>query len=117
MGIQFLIKIAVSALIIAGVSELGKRFTLMGAILASLPLTSILAMIWLFRDTGDPQKIIDLSRAIFWAVLPSLVFFIVLPVLLKYEMAFWAAMVLSSVVMLASYAGYVFILGKIGISF
>jgi hypothetical protein len=114
---QFLIKILVSALIIAGVSELGKRFTLVGAILASLPLTSILAMIWLYRDTGDSQKIMDLSRGIFWAVLPSLVFFLVLPVLLKNGMAFGVAMTLSSIIMFLAYTVYVFALGKIGISF
>ena len=116
MGIQFIIKVVVSALVIAGVSELGKRFTLMGAILASLPLTSILAMIWLFRDTGDVGKIMDLSWGIFWAVLPSLVFFLVLPMMLKNGMAFGTSMILSAIVMFAAYTVYVFILGKIGIS-
>ena len=116
MPIQFLIKILVSALIIAGVSELGKRFTLMGAILASLPLTSILAMIWLYRDTGDSQKVIDLSWGIFWAVLPSLVFFLVLPMMLKNGMTFGVAMILSSIIMFLTYTVYVFALGKMGIS-
>ncbi len=113
----FLIKVVVSAFVIAGVAELGKRFTLMGAILASLPMTSILAMIWLYHDTGDAGKIINLSWGIFWAVLPSLVFFIVLPLTLKSGMAFGTSMILSSAVMFLAYTAYVFILGKIGISF
>lgn len=113
----FLIKIVVSAFVVAGVAELGKRFTLAGAILASLPLTSILAMIWLYHDTGDTGKIIDLSRGIFWAVLPSLVFFLALPLMLRNGMGFGTSMILSSAVMALAYAVYGVILGKIGISF
>ena len=112
---QFLIKIIVSALIIAIVSELAKRFTPIAAILASLPLTSILAMIWLYRDTHDVQKVIDLSQGIFWAILPSLLFFIVLPLLLKLGLKFSLAMVSSSVIMFVGYAVYGFVLNKFGI--
>ena len=112
---QFLIKIIVSALIIASVSELAKRFTPIAAILASLPLTSILAMIWLYRDTHDVQKVIDLSQGIFWAILPSLLFFIVLPVLLKLGLKFSLAMFSSSVIMFVGYAVYGFLLSKFGI--
>lgn len=112
---QFIIKIIVSALIIVGVSELAKRFTPIAAILASLPLTSILAMIWLYRDTHDVQKIIDLSNGIFWAILPSLLFFIVLPLLLKLGLKFGLAMFSSSVIMAIGYAVYGFILSRFGV--
>ncbi len=64
---EYIVKIVVSALIVAGVSELARRFTLLAAISASLPLTSILALIWLYRDTKDVQKICSLSTGIFWA--------------------------------------------------
>ena len=112
---QYLIKIVLSGLIIAGVSELGKRFTPIAAILASLPLMSILAIIWLYVETRDNQKIIDLSLGIFWAVLPSLVFFLVLPILLKSGLRFSPAMILSAVVMFIAYSLYVVLLSKFGI--
>lgn len=112
---QFLTKTVVSALIIAGVSELGKRFSPIAAVLASLPVTSILAMIWLYRDTGDTQKVIELSSGIFWAVLPSLLFFVVLPSLLKMGMKFGWAMTASSVVMFLGYSLYLVILNKFGL--
>ncbi|MCF7917613.1 DUF3147 family protein [Candidatus Gracilibacteria bacterium] len=112
---QYLIKIIISALIIVGVSELGKRFTPIAAILASLPLVSILAMIWLYTETKDTQKIIDLSVNIFWAVLPSLVFFIVLPLLLKSGIKFSFAMILSAFAMFISYSIYIFVLAKFGV--
>lgn len=71
--------------------KIAKKYTSFAAILASLPLTSILAFIWLYRNTKDKQKIIDPSYGIFWMVLPSLLFFIVLPMLLKKGMGFgWA---------------------------
>lgn len=111
----FTIKILVSSLIIASVSELAKRFTLVSAVLASLPLTSILTMIWFYQDTRDLQKIMDLSYGIFWAVLPSLIFFIVLPLLLKAGVKFPFAMLISSAIMFLSYSLYIFILGKFGI--
>ena len=112
---QFLIKTIVSALIIAGVSELGKRFTPLAAVLASLPVTSILAMIWLYRDTGEIQKVAELSSGIFWAVLPSLLFFVVLPSLLKMGVKFGWAMMASSVIMFLGYSLYLVILDKFGL--
>ena len=112
---QFLIKTAISAFLIAGVSELAKRFSPIAAILASLPVTSILAMIWLYRDTGDAGKVISLSSGIFWAVLPSLLFFVVFPVFMKAGLKFGWAMVAASAVMFLGYSLYLVILDKIGI--
>lgn len=85
---QFLLKVILSALIIASVSELGRRYTLFAAVLASLPLTSILAITWLYHDTRDPAQVVQLTQSSFWVVLPSLVFFLVLPLLLKAGVGF-----------------------------
>jgi hypothetical protein len=112
---RILLKIIVTALLITGISELGRRYTTMAAILASLPLTSILAMIWLYADTKDNSKVIELSYGIFWAVLPSLLFFITLPLLLKWGLKFGPAMLLPSVLMAGFYFMYLFILKKLGI--
>lgn len=109
---EFIVKIVVSGLIIAGVSELAKRFTPLAAILASLPLTSILAMIWLYRDTKDVQKISSLSTGIFWAVLPSLLFFFVLPLLLKSGIKFPWALSLSCGLMFLGYTLFAFVLER-----
>ena len=113
--VPFLVKVVVSALVIALVSELGKRFTLFGAILASLPLTSILALTWLYVDTRDEQPVIALSVGIFWAVLPSLLFFLVLPVLLRSGVAFTPALLVSCVVMAVGYGLYAVLLRQFGI--
>ena len=112
----FFFKILISALVVAAVSELGKRFSWLAAILASLPLTSLLAIVWLYRDTGDVQKIIELSKGIFWAVLPSLLFFLILPILLKYGVRFWAALTISCLLMFLGYAVYSWTLKRLGVA-
>jgi hypothetical protein len=113
---QFLIKILLSALIIAAVSELGRRYSLFAAILASLPLTSILAISWLYYDTRDNAKVIELTQSIFWVVLPSLVFFLVLPLLLRAGVPFVASLLGACVVMVASYWFYTLVLRQLGIA-
>lgn len=112
---QFLTKVFISALVIASVSELAKKSTLLAAILASLPVTSILAILWLYRETHDSQKVIDLVQGIFWAVLPSLIFFLILPLALKGGLRFVWAMLLSCGIMILSYTLYVVVLNKFGV--
>ncbi len=81
---QYLIKVLVSATLIVAVTELSKRGgTFWGGVLASLPLTSLLAFIWLYADTRNAAQISELSWTIFWLVLPSLTLFVTLPVLLN----------------------------------
>lgn len=99
----FLAKVLITALIVASVSELARRYTVWAALLASLPLTSILAFIWVYWDTKDTGKIIELSYSVFWLVFPSLAFFLILPFLLKQGLAFPAAMAASIAAMAALY--------------
>jgi len=110
-----ILKFGISAAVLVAVSEISKRSSLMGGLLASLPLTSLLAMIWLWRDTHDAAKISALSASIFWLVLPSLVLFIALPVLLKRGVPFWPALGISAVAMLSAYGAMVFAFDKLGV--
>lgn len=107
---QFFIKTVISSLIIATISTVSKKLPTFGAIIASLPLTSILAMIWLYQDTKDVNKVIELSNAIFWIVLPSLVFFIAFSMLLKRDISFYPALLISSIIMIVSYYIYIMVL-------
>lgn len=81
MGGLFIVKVLVSALVIAVASEVGKRNSFLGALLVALPLTSILAISWLYAETRDNVLVTRLARDIFWLVPGSLVFF--LPFLLE----------------------------------
>jgi hypothetical protein len=101
--IYFLVKVGLSGLIAALVSEIGRRYPGWGGLVASLPLTSILAMIWLWRDTGDRMQVAALSGSIFWFILPSLPMFLVLPALLRSELGFWLSLALVIAGTLALY--------------
>ena len=111
----FILKFTISAALIVAVSEVSKRSSFLGGLFASLPLVSVLAMIWLYRDTGDTGKVAALSTSIFWLVLPSLALFVALPFLLKRGFAFWPSLGLGVGVMLACYGATALALKKFGI--
>jgi len=108
-----IVKTVLSALIIVGVSEISKRSTLFGGIVASLPLVSILAMIWLYIETKDTAKISKLSYDILWLVIPSLSFFLAFPLLLKFKINFYLSILLSIIIMLIFYYIQLYILKKL----
>ena len=115
--LYYAIKLALSALIIVAVSELAKRQPTWGGLLASLPLLSLLAIVWLYVDTRDAAKVSELSLSIFWLVLPSLAFFLVLPLSLRQGLGFAASLVLAVLVTMAAYALMLMGLKRFGISF
>jgi predicted permease len=86
-----------------------------GSQLASIPQVSLLAIVWLYIDTKDTAQIASLSTGIFWLVIPSLVFFIVLPLLLKRSLNFWLSLIISSVLTIIAYFIMLYLLKKSGI--
>ena len=111
----FIVKVVVTALIVAGVSELSKRFPFFAAVIISLPMVSILTFVWIYVETRDAQKLIGMSREIFWLVLPSLLFFVALPVLLSRGVPFVWSLLVACAVMSAGYVCYAWLLGRLGI--
>jgi hypothetical protein len=111
--VYLLLKALLSGVIIAAASEIARRSSLLGAILISLPLISILAMIWLYRDTNDSSEVSDLSWSILWVIVPSLVFFVVLPLALR-SFAFWPSLLLACATTAASYGMWVWAARRLG---
>lgn len=111
----YLIKILVTTLLIMAISEVSKRNSLIGAILASVPIVSLLAMIWLYEDTKSIEKVSALSTNVFWLVLPSLVLFILLPVFLKLGWSFYLSLLSSVAATVVSYFVMVSVLKYFGI--
>ena len=110
-----LLKAALSGLIIAIVSEVARRAPGLGALIASLPLISVLGMIWLWRDTGDTARMAEHSAATFWFVLQSLPMFLVIPLLLNRDVAFWLTLAIGCVMATALYLGMIWMLGQFGV--
>jgi succinate-acetate transporter protein len=111
-----LLKLLISAVVLVAISELAKRSTAAGALLASLPLVSLIAFIWLYVDTGDTQKVAALSYGIFWLVLPSLILFIALPQLLRAGWGFWASLAGAVLATVAGYFLMLWLLKKFGVA-
>jgi hypothetical protein len=114
--LRFVIKTLISALIIAGASELSRRSQFLGALLISLPLASVLALSWLWLDTHDAAKVSAMSTSILWLVVPSLVLFVLLPLMLKNGLSFPLAMLLSCAGTAVAYFAFAFVLRKAGIA-
>ena len=112
---HYALKIGLSALILVAVAEVAKRSTFWAAAVASLPLTSLLAFVWVYLDTGDVQKIATLSGSIFWLVLPSLLLFVLLPLLLRSGLGFWFSLAASIAATALAYLGMIKLLGMLGI--
>ncbi|QJB67923.1 DUF3147 family protein [Parasphingorhabdus halotolerans] len=89
---EFAVRAILSGIIIAVVAMIARRYPAMGALIASLPLISILAMIWLWRDTGDTNLIADHVQATFFYVIPSLPMFLLIPMMLRQGVNFWASL-------------------------
>ena len=114
--LQYALKVALTALIVVAISETAKRSSAFGALIASLPLTSLLAFLWLYGETGDTAKIAALSQSIFWYVLPSLVLFVALPIMLGRGFGFWPSLAASCGLTVVAYLIMIQILERFGVT-
>ncbi len=111
----YIMKVAISAVLIVLIAEISKRSSMIGALIASVPLVSVMAMIWLYIDTRDTERVGALASGIFWLVLPSLALFIALPLLLRQGVNFYLGMALSIAITIACYGAMIALLQQFGI--
>ena len=110
-----LLKAVISGIIVALVSEIAKRNPGIGGLIASLPLISVLGMIWLWRDTHDPVRMASHAQATFWFVLPSLPMFLLIPLMLRHEIPFWIALIAGCALTITLYLAMLWIGPKFGL--
>jgi hypothetical protein len=113
--LYLLLKAALSGVIIAVASEVARRWPGWGALIVSLPLVSVLAMIWLWRDTHDPVRLASHAQSTFWFVLPSLPMFLLIPYLMRHGQSFWLALALGCVLTMALYSGMIWVGPRFGL--
>lgn len=111
----YITKLIITALLIVLISEIAKRSSLAGALLAAIPLVSILAMIWMYVDTNNSDSAIEFSNRIVWLITPSMTLFIVFPLLIKKGLGFYPSMLVSILMTIFAYYSVIFILEKFGI--
>jgi hypothetical protein len=109
------IKAGLSGILIAIISEVAKRYPGFGGLIASLPLVSVLGMIWLWRDKPDAANMAAHAEATFWFVLPSLPMFLVIPAMLRQGFSFWMALTAGCVLTVALYSMMVWAGPRLGL--
>ncbi len=109
------LKLIISSVIITIVSEISKKSSFIGRILASIPLISVLSIIWLYIDSKNIEKIKNTSTTIFWMVIPSLVLFLSIPILINIGFNFWYSLLIAIILTIAFYLLTTFILSNYGI--
>ena len=107
-----ILKAILSAIIIVAVSEVARRSPGIGTLISALPLIAVLSMIWLWRDTGDADRMAQYAQGTFWYVLPSLPMFLLIPALLKRGFAFWTALAAGWVLTIVLYMGMAALLAR-----
>lgn len=113
--LYYALKIAVSASLIVAISEIAKRNTGLAALLAALPLTSLLAFMWMYFEGVEPARIAELSGQIFWLVLPSLLLFLLLPLLIKHGVNFGWSLAIAVSATVICYLAMLPLLRKFGV--
>ena len=114
--LYLLIKAGISGVIVAAVSEVAKRFPGFGGLIASLPLVSVLGMMWLWRDTHDPERMIAHVSGTLWFIAPSLPMFVLIPAVMKRGIEFWPALAAGCVLTMVLYAWMVWAAPKFGVT-
>ena len=113
--LYLLLKAVISGVLIAAASETAKRHPGFGALIASLPLVSVLGMMWLWRDRPDPATMAAHVGATFWYVLPSLPMFLLIPALLRHGIGFWIALAVGCALTVTLYGGLTWLAPRVGI--
>jgi hypothetical protein len=96
-------KYAITAAVVVLVSEVAKRSDRLGALLASLPLVTLLTLVWLYVEKQPAEKIANHAWYTFWYVVPTLPMFLIFPALLA-RFGFWPALGLSAIITIASFS-------------
>ncbi len=113
--LYLVVKAALSGILIAIISEVAKRYPGFGGLIASLPLVSVLGMIWLWRDRPDAGNMATHAEATFWFVLPSLPMFLLIPAMLRNGYSFWVSLAAGCILTVALYSLMVWVGPRMGL--
>ena len=115
MTMMLALRALISGIIIAIVSVVSRRFPGLGALIASLPLISVMGMIWLWKDKPDVENMARHAEATFYYVIPSLPMFLLIPMLLRHGVGFGPALIAGCVLTILLYLLTVAFAARMGI--
>ncbi len=110
-----LAKLLLSALVIVIVTKIQLVNDRLSALLIALPLTSLVAMIWMHGTGQSSQRLANHAEGTFWFVLPTLPMFLVMPWMLRSGWGFWPALLANCVMTVILFWITVVLLRRFGI--
>jgi hypothetical protein len=108
------IKYLITAGLVVFISEVAKRSDKLGALIASLPLVTILTMLWLYFENQSNEKISNHAYYTFWYVIPTLPMFIAFPFLMP-KFGFIWTLIISVFITIISFLIVALLVKKFGI--
>ena len=112
---MFLFKLLFTAIIIVIISEIAKHYDRLAALVASLPLVTLITLFWLYYENQPEEKIANHAYYTFWYVIPTLPMFVFFPWAIK-VFGFWITFILSIFLTIVIFFLYSIILKKFGIN-
>ena len=109
-----LVKLLVTAAVILFVTKIQLVNDRLSALLIALPLTSLLAMVWMHHDKQSPERLANHAEGTFWFVLPTLPMFLVFPWMMRNGWGFWASIAANCVITVVLFWLTVVILRRFG---
>lgn len=107
-------KYAITAGLIVLISEVVKRSDKLGALIAALPMVTVLAMIWMVIEHQPEEKVSQHALLTFWYVIPTLPMFLLIPWLMP-KIGFWWALSAGVLATMIGFAIVAFIAGRFGV--
>lgn len=99
----FALKVLISAVLIASVTKLSEKTIVGGALLKTIPLTSFLVFFFMKYEGRTNKEIGRMSWDILYLVIPSLILFIIFPILLDKGWSFGTSLAASTAIMCLGY--------------
>ncbi len=109
-----IIKYLITAAVVVIISEFAKTSDKLGGLIASLPLVTVLTLIWLYVEKQPVSKIANHAYYTFWYVIPTLPMFLLFPYLLP-KIGFWPTLFACIILTLVIFYLYAMALKNIGI--
>jgi hypothetical protein len=111
----YIAKVLITAIVVVAVVELTKRGSSLGAVLASLPSTALLAFVWIYLDTGNVRVVAILATHIFWLIIASMPLFLLLPLLLRIGWSFWPSLGVACGATVTAYLAILMVLHRVAV--
>ncbi len=86
---QFMVKLLLTNAIILACVFIGKRHPTLGGLIATMPLTSLIVLVWLFSDNpGNYRLLTEYTAGVLWGIIPTILFFAAVYVCFRKQLPF-----------------------------